>query len=83
MIDPRMDSGTNSTQIGMNFDPVMSGDMACGLMILALTLITICFFCTFYRIAADDPTLIQVSEIQINRQKIKAPPNTPNNSQDV
>ncbi len=77
-----MDSGLNSTEIGVHFDPVMSGDMACGLMILTLILITLCIFCTFYRIANERlppiQSLIQSSVNEINVQGIAAPPNTPN-----
>ena len=77
MIDPKMDSGFNSTEIEENFDLVMGHDMVCGLMILALTLIIMCIFCTYYKIAVDSQFEVQPSANQINIQGIIAPPNSP------
>jgi hypothetical protein len=78
-----MDSGTNLTEFVGHFDPVMSGDMACGLMILALALILMCIFVAFYWIYVDSLFPLQSSVNQINFQGIAAPPNTPNKKQCV
>ena len=70
-----MDSGTNSTEIGMDFDPVMSGL----LMILALAVITIFIFCIAFKIAYGGTTPIPIPANQINNQGIEAPTNITSN----
>ena len=68
-----MDSGTNSTEIGVDFVPVMKHDMACLLMVLTLTLIAMGILCMVYRIAADGEIPIQDPANQMDNQGIAAP----------
>jgi uncharacterized membrane protein (DUF106 family) len=71
-----MDPGSNSTKINVSFVPVMCTDMAFGLVIIILTLIATCIFCTIYKIGAGQERTIQVQLNQINEQGTRAPPNT-------
>ena len=72
-----MDLGRNSTEIGVGLNPVLN-DVVFVIVIVSLTLIIMCIFCTIYRINVDEETIIRFNMGVTNSNRIVAPHNTPN-----
>ena len=71
-----MESERNSTE--MNHGSILIVELEFVLVIVTLTLITMCIFCTIYRINADDEPIIRFHMGGGNSLRIAAPPNTQN-----
>jgi uncharacterized membrane protein (DUF106 family) len=72
-----MESRSNSTENQVYFDPMMH-NVAFGLVVMILTLITIAIFCTIYKISVGEERELRIQLQQIKEQRMVAPHNSLN-----
>ena len=74
-----MDLRRNLSDSGVVSDPVIN-DLVFVLVIITLTLLTMCIFCTMYRINANEaPNIERFDMSGNNSHRIAVPHNSPNN----